>query len=250
MGIKDLFKKKQSAARPIPTPPKPPHFHGLTELPNLSPLDDMPSLDSFGLGDLPEIQEDEIETHAGAPLPPKPPIHYKSPIPLPVHHEVPLPLPIRHKAPMPPPVYRPLPPKPPMPPKTEFRPLPLPSPVHHEAPLPHLIRHEAPMPPPIHHHLPAPPPKPRFVPESPKLKILPPKQEHLEKPFFVKVDDYRSILEGTTLIKNNLKEADEIISRLNELKNEGDREFEKWREKLEDVQRKLIYVDKVIFEAG
>jgi len=222
MGIKNLFKKKQTSARPIPVPPKPPHFHGLTELPNLSPLDDMPSLDSFGLGELPEIMEDETEAHTQKPLPPKPP----------------------------------------MPQKPDFRPLPVihNEPVYHEAAMPPSIRHEAPMPAPIYHPLPAPAPKPdfrpapapqpRFVPDAPKPRILPPRQEHLEKPFFVKVDDYRSILEGTTLIKNNLKEADEIISRLNELKNEGDREFEKWREKLEDVQRKLIYVDKVIFEAG
>lgn len=67
---------------------------------------------------------------------------------------------------------------------------------------------------------------------------------------FVKVDEYREILEGTNRIRDNLKEATEVILRLNELKGEEDKEFEKWRLELEDVQRKLMYVDKIIFESG
>lgn len=67
---------------------------------------------------------------------------------------------------------------------------------------------------------------------------------------FVNVDEYKEILNGTSNIMNNLKEAEEVVSRLNELKLEKDKEFEKWRGKLEDVERKLIFIDKTIFEAN
>jgi len=69
-------------------------------------------------------------------------------------------------------------------------------------------------------------------------------------PIFVRVDDYREIIDGTGRIRNNLKEATDIVLRMGELKNEQDKEFERWRLQLEDVQRKLMYVDKVIFESS
>jgi hypothetical protein len=67
---------------------------------------------------------------------------------------------------------------------------------------------------------------------------------------FVNVDDYREILNSTSTIRSSLGEAEDIVSRLNELKNEKDKEFDKWRLKLEDVERKLIFIDKTVFEAN
>jgi hypothetical protein len=69
-------------------------------------------------------------------------------------------------------------------------------------------------------------------------------------PLFVKVSDYKAILDCTNVIKSSIKEAENIILRLNELKNEQDKAFEVWRNQLEDVQRKLTYIDKSVFEAG
>jgi hypothetical protein len=94
---------------------------------------------------------------------------------------------------------------------------------------------------------------------APKIQIPRPQELSRERilnaigiekePIFVRVDDYREILEGMTRIRNNLKEATDLVLRLNELKNEEDKEFDKWRLELEDVQRKLMYVDKIIFES-
>jgi hypothetical protein len=69
-------------------------------------------------------------------------------------------------------------------------------------------------------------------------------------PLYVPVEDYKAVLDGTEHVRNNLKEATDVLGRLNELKNEEDREFEKWRGELEDIQRKLTYVDKIIFESS
>jgi len=77
-----------------------------------------------------------------------------------------------------------------------------------------------------------------------------PRREVPTEPVFVNVGSYKGIMDSVVVIKNNLKEAEEVIERMNGIKNEEDKEFEKWRQSLEDVQRKISYVDKVIFEAG
>jgi hypothetical protein len=69
-------------------------------------------------------------------------------------------------------------------------------------------------------------------------------------PIYVPVEDYKAVLDGTEQVRGDLKEATEVLGRLNELKNEEDKEFEKWRSELEDIQRKLTYVDKIIFESS
>ncbi len=75
-----------------------------------------------------------------------------------------------------------------------------------------------------------------------------PDRRHPDGPIFVKVQDYRGFIEGQERIKNNLKEADNILTRLNEIKNEEDKAFENWRLGLEDINKKVSFVDKKIFE--
>ena len=79
--------------------------------------------------------------------------------------------------------------------------------------------------------------------EKPKIVDYDP-----ESPLFVNMDGYKEILGDIDNMKNELKDAEELIGRLNDIKNAKDKEFEKWRSELEDIQRKLLYVDKVIFE--
>ncbi len=68
-------------------------------------------------------------------------------------------------------------------------------------------------------------------------------------PAFVSVDEYRSILENSNRVRAKLVEAEEFVRRLNEIKAEEENAFEKWRVQLEDIERKLAHVDKVIAKA-
>ena len=68
-----------------------------------------------------------------------------------------------------------------------------------------------------------------------------------EGPLFIKVDDFRMFIDGQNRIKTNLKEADNIITRMNEIKIEEDKQFEKWRSNLEEINKKISIVDKKIF---
>lgn len=69
-----------------------------------------------------------------------------------------------------------------------------------------------------------------------------------EMPIYVKLDEYKDILDIINLLKNKIEEAKSILGKINELKNEEDSELELWKNKLEEVERKVGYIDKTLFE--
>lgn len=70
------------------------------------------------------------------------------------------------------------------------------------------------------------------------------------QPTFVAVEDYKRIINDTNVVRSKLMEAENFVRRLGDLKNEEERAFDKWRSQLEDVEKKLSYVDKLIAKAG
>lgn len=67
-------------------------------------------------------------------------------------------------------------------------------------------------------------------------------------PVFVRIDEYRDVLDVMNIVRNKLEEAKATITKINELKNEEDSELELWRTGVEEIERKLAFVDKVLFE--
>lgn len=67
------------------------------------------------------------------------------------------------------------------------------------------------------------------------------------KPMFISVEDYQEILNSITVIKDALRDTEESMNRLNELKNTQEKILEDWRGHLEDAERKITYVDQAIF---
>ncbi|MBW2978396.1 hypothetical protein KY331_06125 [Candidatus Woesearchaeota archaeon] len=67
-------------------------------------------------------------------------------------------------------------------------------------------------------------------------------------PVFVRIDDYKDILDVINMIKNKISEAKATLGKINELKNEEDAELELWHTGIEEVERKMEYVDKTLFE--
>jgi|TARA_B100001971_G_C18036716_1_gene455434 hypothetical protein len=211
-------------------------------------------------------------------LPPLPPIEQLSKSP----HDLPKLNPTSHTRTPPIPINHPLPPVPKTPPpishspsqsneihthipkmspppmeEPKIMPKPIPTPPRPIiAPPPAVIHHKAAQPhhAPIHHkpipHPSAPPqiklpPRPKSpVPEQP-----PAPKPIVDIPHYVKVDEFQQMLGGIKVIKDDLNACGELAGKLNELKNLEDKEFEKYRAQLEDLQRRLIYVDKVLYEA-
>ena len=79
-----------------------------------------------------------------------------------------------------------------------------------------------------------------------------PEREVLRKPVgpaFVSVDEYRSIIDNSNRVRAKLTEAEQYLHRLEEIKSEEEKLFEKWRSQLEDVERRLGHIDRVISKA-
>ena len=74
------------------------------------------------------------------------------------------------------------------------------------------------------------------------------KEKKVEGPIFVNVNSYRDALNCVTSIRRKIKEGENHLQKLNEIKNSKDKYFEQFRTKLEDLQRKSLYVDKSLFE--
>lgn len=74
--------------------------------------------------------------------------------------------------------------------------------------------------------------------------------EKNEMPIFVKIDEYRDILDVIDLIKVKVREADAIITRINEMKKEEDLELAEWRREIGEVEKKISFIDKTLFNPG
>lgn len=107
-------------------------------------------------------------------------------------------------------------------PKPEFKP-------HIEQPKSHLEMHEE------HEDI-----KPNIIPEK-----------HVtNKEIFVRTENFKFVVDNLNSIKKKIKESEKALARLNDIKNSEDKEYEKWHSQLEDVQRKLMYADKTLFEVS
>jgi hypothetical protein len=69
-----------------------------------------------------------------------------------------------------------------------------------------------------------------------------------EKNVFIKIEEYNDILDLITLINEKVKEARLVLGKLNELKNQEDNELSAWKNSLDEVERKLKYIDQSLFE--
>ena len=67
-------------------------------------------------------------------------------------------------------------------------------------------------------------------------------------PIYVKIEEYRDVLDIMNMIKSKLNEARKTLGKINDLKNEEDAELELWHTSLDEVDRKVEYVDKTLFE--
>jgi len=69
-----------------------------------------------------------------------------------------------------------------------------------------------------------------------------------QTPVFVKVDDYKDVLNILDLVKNKIKEAKSTIHEINDLKNQEDSELAIWANEIADIERKIDFVDQTLLE--
>ena len=69
-----------------------------------------------------------------------------------------------------------------------------------------------------------------------------------EMPVFVKIDDYKEVLDVIELMKNKIEQAKALISKINELKNEEDSELEAWKTNINEIEQKVDNIDNSLLE--
>jgi hypothetical protein len=68
-------------------------------------------------------------------------------------------------------------------------------------------------------------------------------------PLFIRTDDYSKMLDCISSMKEYVKESPDIVLVLKNIKKNNDLEHRKYIKLLEDIQRKLVYIDNLLFEA-
>lgn len=81
-----------------------------------------------------------------------------------------------------------------------------------------------------------------------KIKIALHHKFGLEKPLFIRTIQFSQILQNIDYAKSKLIECEAIRKNIAELKISQDREQESYRELLEDIERKLLFIDRTIFK--
>lgn len=69
-----------------------------------------------------------------------------------------------------------------------------------------------------------------------------------EASVFVKVEDYKDVLDILDLIKDKLGQAKKALGDINELKNEEDSELDLWGSTLNEIERKVHNIGMVLLE--
>ena len=82
------------------------------------------------------------------------------------------------------------------------------------------------------------------------LPSLTPAMESMgnEKPLFVKVERYRDVVETLRKLKAKLNDADVVLHKLGQLKQEEDKELASWQSDLEKIRGQLLDIDRKLFE--
>lgn len=68
------------------------------------------------------------------------------------------------------------------------------------------------------------------------------------KTIYVRVDKFKATLGSINMVKSDLRKSEEALMKLENIKNSKDRSFDKVKMSLDDLQKKLIFVDKTLFK--
>ncbi|MDO8740287.1 MAG: hypothetical protein Q7J54_01790 [Candidatus Woesearchaeota archaeon] len=72
----------------------------------------------------------------------------------------------------------------------------------------------------------------------------------ITEPIFVKSSQFKNVLFEINSIREKLKESETILSDLEDIKDDRESQFKKWNSQLEDIQKKLMLMDKTLFKGG
>ncbi|MBI4149007.1 hypothetical protein HY491_01030 [Candidatus Woesearchaeota archaeon] len=66
-------------------------------------------------------------------------------------------------------------------------------------------------------------------------------------PVFVKIDEYKDVIDVLHLIRTRIAEAKKTLAQINELKNREDHELSAWHAEVTEIEKRIDFVDKLLF---
>ena len=74
------------------------------------------------------------------------------------------------------------------------------------------------------------------------------REQRIGAPIFVKIDEYKEILDVLDIVKGKIKEIRDTLGSINTLRNEEDAELAMWNNTINDIEKKIDGIDKMMFE--
>ncbi|MBI2647296.1 hypothetical protein HYW99_02360 [Candidatus Woesearchaeota archaeon] len=74
------------------------------------------------------------------------------------------------------------------------------------------------------------------------------REQRIGTPVFVKVEEYKEILDVLDMIRAKVKEIRDTLGNIKALRNEEDAEITAWNNTINDIEKKIESIDKVMFE--
>ena len=68
-----------------------------------------------------------------------------------------------------------------------------------------------------------------------------------QMPVFIKIKEYKEIIEVMRLVKSKLESAKKILYKINELKNKEDAELNEWGSNINEIEKKMEEIDNSMF---
>ena len=74
------------------------------------------------------------------------------------------------------------------------------------------------------------------------------KDQRTGAPVFVKVDEYKEILDVLDMIKGRVREMHGVLDSIKALRNDEDAELAMWNTAIGDIENKIDAIDRIMFE--
>lgn len=67
-------------------------------------------------------------------------------------------------------------------------------------------------------------------------------------PVFVKIDNYKEVLDIIDVMKKKLKETKQELAKVKELKAQEDQELQEWEKNVNEISKRLVFIDNAFFD--
>jgi len=74
------------------------------------------------------------------------------------------------------------------------------------------------------------------------------RQRPTAKMIYVRIDSFKAALGNINIVRSDLRKSDEALNKLEGIKSAKDKSLDKVKSSLDDLQKKLIFIDKTLFK--